>query len=148
VAISGAAQAAGPSFVGVSRVGFFISVIGLAVQGLAGLAMYGPALATESNGIPNDVSAWLSANIAPITPSALWSLVIAFTIGIFVIGLVGLYWLRSNRTTRIRFGAALVLVSAVLAATTAWGFGIGSLLMLVGLIMAFRTIHRSTVNRR
>jgi hypothetical protein len=139
--MSGAVRKANPGFVGVSKSAFFISVIGLAVQGLAGLAMYGSALATASNGVPNDVSAWLSANITPITPASLWSLVVAFTLGAFAVGLVGVLWLKSKRATRIQFGAALILVSAVFAATTAWGFGIGSLLMVTGSIMGFKAVR-------
>lgn len=109
------------------------------------MVIYGPALATASNGIPNDVSAWLSANVTPVTPAALWFLVIALTIGAFGAGLVGVFWESSRSTRKMRLGAALVLVSAVFAATTAWGFGIGSLLMLAGSIMEFKTIDSQAI---
>ena len=140
--LSDTVRKANPAIGGAIKAPFFISVIGLAIQGLSVAVMYGQALTSASNGIPNDVSAWLSANVTPITPAALWYLVISITIGVFVVGLIGLFELRSNNTPRIRLGAALVLVSAVFAATTAWGFGIGSLLMLVGSIMGFKATSR------
>lgn len=103
----------------IGKATFIVSVIGLSIQGLAGLAMYGPALVAGSNGIPNDVSMWLSENVAPITATDLWVLVLAFTLGTFATGLAGLIWLQSTRRSTVRLGAILLLISAALAATPA-----------------------------
>ncbi len=55
------------------------------------------------------------------------------------IGAVGLAMMNSSAVGRVRNGAVLVLLSAVFAFPTMWGFWIGSVLMFVGAIMGLTT---------
>ncbi len=136
-----------------SPAAFIVSVIGLVIQGLAGLLIYGVAsLATAFfSAIPSSITAEWGVNGGPFNPAAAWPIlaaVIAYTAAVFLIGLYGTIRLRSGRATDIRIGAALVLVSAVIAVTTGWGLVLGSLLMLTGSVIGFATIHRVDDNPR
>lgn len=126
---------------------FIVSVIGLAVQGLSGLIIWGAvSLATAFyNLLPASVIGEWSINGGPFIPGAAWPIVgalTAYTVGVFALGLLGVVLLRRGYANDIRLGAAFVLASAILAATTGWGLLLGSALMITGAVVGFFTIRR------
>lgn len=62
----------------------------------------------------------------------IWIPIVAFAIGI---GAIGVFMVNSSEVNSVRTGSVLVLVAAVLAFPSVWGFIAGSLLMLVGGIL-------------
>jgi hypothetical protein len=68
--------------------------------------------------------------------AGIWIIISVISI---VLGTVGVMWMKSAKIGKLRSGAVLVLVAAIVAFPTMWGFWIGSILMLVGAIMGLAT---------
>jgi hypothetical protein len=54
---------------------------------------------------------------------------------VLAVGALGVVWMYDVRPERVHVGAVLVLLAAVLAFPTMWGFMVGSLLMFVAAIL-------------
>lgn len=54
---------------------------------------------------------------------------------VIVLGLFGVLWMNTTFLSRVRTGSILVLIAAVIAFPTMFGFMIGSLLMLIGSVL-------------
>ncbi len=67
---------------------------------------------------------------------AVWVLAAVASLGI---GFLGVVLMNSGRVGRLRSGALIVLVAAVTAFPTMWGFGLGSVLMFVGAVLGLTT---------
>ncbi|MDV3293128.1 MAG: hypothetical protein LYZ70_02550 [Nitrososphaerales archaeon] len=61
-----------------------------------------------------------------------------------VLGVLGLVWMNSSSLGKVRNGSMLLLVVAVVAFPTMWGFWVGSILMFVGAVMGLTTIQPRT----
>jgi len=55
------------------------------------------------------------------------------------LGVLGLLWMNSSRIGNVRNGSILVLVAAIMTFPMVWGFGVGSILMIVGAILGLTT---------
>jgi len=64
-----------------------------------------------------------------------------YTLAVLCIGLLGVYWLRSEATGKIKFGSLLLIISAVMSFTTMWGLITGSGLMISGGALAIASIR-------
>lgn len=64
--------------------------------------------------------------------AGIWLAITAVVIGL---GVTGVLWMNSADVNKFRSGAIVLLVAAIVAFPTMWGFGIGSILMFVGAIL-------------
>ncbi len=134
---------------GVNSLAFGLSLAGLVIQGASALWMsmmflffYNPSYGFYGRGItgggmmngyyrgmmgsyysPGMIFGWMGGTLLVVS-----ALVIA-------LGAIGVLQLRSSDTNKVTTGSILVLIAAVIAYPTMWGFGIGSLLMGVGAIL-------------
>ena len=69
------------------------------------------------------------------------SLMFAYTVIVLSIGLLGILWLKSESSGKIKFGSLLLIICAVMSFTTMWGLVTGSGLMLSGGALAIASIH-------
>ncbi len=129
---------------------FTLSLVGFAVQIVAALvimaagfgvfeaygrtgSMMGGMMGSYSGvgtGMMGAYSPWMMSGWGGFTWT--WVPFLAVAIGI---GAVGVFMMNSSEINTLRSGSILVLVGAVSAFPTVWGFIAGSLLMLVGGIM-------------
>lgn len=130
----------------VAPVSAWLSLMGLAVQGVSALVWYtaGPALASS---IPEILTPDWILNGQPWNQAfdAFWLELIMlsiYTACVFIVGLLGVRWLVSHDLKKIRSGVATVIVSALLAWTTGWGLLLGSALMLAGGTVGYAGIRR------
>ncbi len=124
---------------------FTLSAVGLAFQGIAGLlfaymisffsssnyggyygfGMMGPWM-MFGGGWP-----WGSFGFSPFW----FGFFIIFAAVEIAFGVLGVIWMNSANISRIRTGSIFVLIASIIAFPTMWGFVIGSLLMLIGIIL-------------
>ena len=64
-----------------------------------------------------------------------------YTFVVISIGLVGIFWLKSGSSGKIKFGSLLLIISAVMSFTTMWGLVTGSGLMVSGGALAIISIR-------
>lgn len=67
--------------------------------------------------------------------AAIWIVLAAASIGL---GIWGLLLMNTSKVDKVRKGSILVLIAALSAFPTGWGFMIGSILMLIGGIQGLR----------
>ncbi len=128
---------------GANSTAFWLSVAGLAVQGLAliltatmysafsgfGAGMFGMMGYYGGMMGPYYGTGWYGA-------TWVW---LAFALAAVAVGVLGVALMNTRDAGRLRGGAVLVLLSAVLAFPTMWGFWIGSTLMFIGAVMGLAT---------
>jgi len=83
---------------------------------------------------------------AALYASPIWvgdsnSIMFAYTVIVLSIGLMGICWLRSESSGKIKFGSLLIIISGVMSFTTMWGLVTGSGLMLSGGALAIASVH-------
>lgn len=111
---------------------FWLSVAGLAIQGLSALmlgAMY--PFFSRFGGMMGFYPGMMGGFYGGGWYGLMWWW-IALSIAAIAIGVVGVGLMSSKKAGRFRSGAVLVLVGAVLAFPVMWGFWIGSTLMFIG----------------
>lgn len=126
-----------------SSVAFALSIAGLAIQTVVAVAFVAiVALATWAyNVLPSNLTADWTVNV----DLGGFSAYIVFTAIVLAVGYLGAWWLRSHDSTKIRIGATLVLVAALFSVTTVWGLFLGSILAIIGSIVGFTTIQKTSV---
>jgi hypothetical protein len=98
---------------------YWLAAAGILIQLILAAMMYSsPVWVGDSNGV-----------------MFLYSLVV------LSIGLLGIYWLRSDASGKIKFGSLLLIISAVMSFTTMWGLVTGSGLMISGGALAIASIR-------
>ncbi len=123
---------------GLSLGGLVISAVAAVVIGIAGSGMfgtfgYGSMMGGMMGGYYSGTG--MMNGYAPFGMSGwgaytwVW---IPFIVGSIAIAAFGVFLMNSSRIQDLRMGSVLVLVGAVLAFPTAFGFVIGSLLMVLG----------------
>lgn len=119
-----------------SPTAYWLSVVGLIFQGISALMIasmflfFGPFTGMMGSYARMPWFGWMSG---------VWLIILAVVIGL---GIFGLMWMGSRVAEKIRGGAIIVLIAAVISFPTMWGFGIGSILMLVGAILGLTTTPR------
>jgi hypothetical protein len=120
---------------------YTLALIGVAFQAIG--AFYAVFLASFAAampfGGPGMMGPWM---MGPWMMGGTWMLggwwapfSVGFAAVVLVLGVLGVLWLGTGQLDRVRAGATLVLVVAVVAFPTMFGFMIGSLLMFVGSIL-------------
>ncbi len=110
-------------------VAFTLSVIGIALQVVAGIFMISTMLYTPFSG-PWMMWGEMSSSLTWSGGGAeMWTVLATM---MALVGILGVLWMNSSHPYRVRTGATLVLIAAVLAFPTMWGFMVGSLLMFIG----------------
>jgi hypothetical protein len=121
---------------------FWLSLAGLAIQGISTVmiaAMY--PLFQGFRGMMGYYGGMMGGYYGAYSTG--WygwmglSLVVAVVA--LVLGILGVVWMNSSIIGRVRNGSVLVLIAAVVAFPTMWGFWIGSVLMFVGAVMGLAT---------
>jgi hypothetical protein len=108
-------------------------IIGMAGSGLFGTFGYGSMMGGmmggyySGTGMMNGYSPWGMSGWGVYT--WLW---IPLIVASIAVAAFGVFMMNSSRLGNIRIGSVLVLVAAVLAFPTAFGFVVGSLLLLLG----------------
>jgi len=115
---------------------------GVAVQGVALflllmlLAFFSPFYSGFQGYGPWMLVSWMIGHA--FSNNAVWALMLVISAFVVVgLGVYGAFMMNSSDVVRVRLGATLVLVAAVVAFSTMWGFLIGSMLMLVGGALGF-----------
>ena len=125
----------------INPAGFWLSVAGLIVQGVSAVMIvvmfsafgpfgmmgqyYGGMMGSYYGG-----ASWFG------WMAWIWLAITAVVIGL---GVMGVLWMNSADVNKFRSGAIVLLVAAIVAFPTMWGFGIGSILMFVGAILGLTT---------
>ena len=136
-----------------NSLGFVISLVGWAIQVLLGVIEgFSFALAKQPLGSSGFMfGGMMEWNYFGMMPGNLygltsygsfltsWTMIFIFSA---VLGAIGIVLLASRHSSRIVLGASLVLVSAIISYPTAWGFGIGSAVMIVGAILSFMSVFK------
>jgi hypothetical protein len=74
----------------------------------------------------------------PFSNNTVWVLTLVISaFAVIGLGIYGAFMMNSSDVVRVRLGATLVLIGAIIAFSTMWGFLIGSLLMLVGSVLGY-----------
>lgn len=111
---------------------FTLSIVGVAFQVIAGISVTSMMFFTSFPG-PWMMWTWMSSSF---TWSYGWTILWAgLAVVMTTLGILGGLRMNSSDPYRIRAGSTLVLIAAVLAFPTMWGFMIGSLLMFIGSIL-------------
>lgn len=111
---------------------FTLSLVGVALQMVAGAFVTSMMFFTPFPG-PWMMWTWMSGSF---TWSYGWTILWAgLAIIMTTLGILGALWMNSSDLYRVHTGSTLVLIAAVLAFPTMWGFMIGSLLMFIGSIL-------------
>jgi hypothetical protein len=98
---------------------YWLAAAGILVQLVLATVMYAsPVWVGDSNGI-----------------------MFMYALVVLSIGLLGVYWLRSDSSGKIKFGSLLLIISAVMSFTTMWGLVTGSGLMISGGALAIASIR-------
>ena len=126
-----------------SPVAFALSIAGLAIQTVVAVALVAiVSLASWAyTALPSNLTADWTVNI----DLGGFTAYIVFTAIVLAVGYLGSWWLRSHDATKIKVGATLVLVAALFSVTTVWGLFLGSILAIIGSIVAFTTIQKTSV---
>ncbi len=130
---------------------FTLSVVGLGLQALGGLFFvyaisYSSSYAFFRPGMMGPwmmfAGPWMSGYFS------YWFPLFAILAGTEIaLGVLGVMWMNTTNLSRIRTGAALVLIASIIAFPTMFGFMIGSLLMLIGSILGLTWQPPSTQAR-
>ena len=119
---------------GLSLAGLIISAGAAVVVGMAGLGGFGTFGYGNmmggyygGRGMMNSYGPWGMSGWAGLT--WIW---IPMVVASIAMGALGVYIINSSRVDSVRLGSVLVLIAAVLAFPTAFGFVVGSLLMVAG----------------
>ena len=128
----------------VSPAAYWLSVTGMIFQGISAVLIVSMFLFfVPSTGMMGGFYWGMMGPYARIPwfgwMSGVWLITLAVVIGL---GIFGLMWMGSRDAERIRGGAIMVLIAAVVSFPTMWGFGVGSILMLVGAILGLTTTIR------
>ncbi len=122
---------------------FWLSLAGLAIQGVAALMVvtfysvyprFGYGMFGMMGGYGGMMGPYFGAGWYGWT--WVWVAVAAVAL---ILGVLGVIWMSSPESGKVRSGSVLVLVAAVGAFPTMWGFWIGSVLMFVGAILGLAT---------
>jgi len=129
---------------------FTLSVVGLAIQGVAGVLWVYMISFFSNNGDYfgfGMMGPWMMfGGGAPwmFGYSPFWfAFFIIFAAVEITLGVLGVLWMNTANMSRIRTGSVLVLIASIIAFPTMWGFIIGSLLMLIGSILGLTWQPRS-----
>jgi hypothetical protein len=122
---------------GLSLTGLLISAVAALIIGLAWSGMFGTFGGGGyygmmggyygGTGMMNGYSPWGMSGWGAYT--WIW---VPFIIVSIAVAALGVFMMNSSRLGDVRIGSVLVLVAAVLAFPTAFGFVVGSLLLIVG----------------
>lgn len=118
---------------------FALSVAGLAFQALGGLMVVYAVSYWPSNGYSGFgmMGPWMMFG-GPWTYgfySGWFPIFVIFAAAVIALGVLGALWMNTSSLSKVRTGSILVLVAAIIAFPTMFGFMIGSLLMFVGSIL-------------
>ena len=116
---------------------FTLSLIGLALQVVGAVFVFSSLLylqATYTWGRLGMMMPWMMMGWWSVTP--FWYYLVAvLTAIVIVLGAVGTLRMNTTDLSRVREGAALVLIASIIAFPTMFGFVIGSLLMFIGSLL-------------
>ena len=118
-------------------VAFALSIAGAALQTVAGVVVV-LFLAFLRRSFPWwDWTRWWegASNVAWQEWSIIILVWIALAAVILVLSFLGASWINSSDPSRVKSGSIVVLVAALIAFPTLWGFGLGSLLMIAAAII-------------
>ena len=117
-------------------------LVGVAIQGVAllllllSLAFFSPFYGGFQGYGPWMMVSWMIGHT--FSNNAVWALMLVISaFGVIGMGIYGAFMMNSSDVVRVRLGATLVLIAAVIAFSTMWGFLLGSLLMLAGGALGF-----------
>lgn len=129
-------------------VAFALSIAGAALQTVAATGI-GLLLTLLGGSFPRDWGLWWEGVSRMAWRE--WSIVILIWVAlaavILVLSFLGASWINSANPSRVKSGSTVVLVAALIAFPTLWGFGVGSLLMIVGAIIGLTWKPRSARER-
>lgn len=126
---------------GLSLAGFVISAVAALIVGVAGAGMFGSfgygnmmggmmGGYYSGTGMMNGYSPWGMSGWGVYT--WIW---IPLIVASIAVAAVGVFMMNASRLGDVRIGSVLVLIAAVLAFPTAFGFVVGSVLLVVGGIL-------------
>lgn len=118
---------------------FTLSILGIGVQAASWVIIFLTWLyplamehwMTPLGMNPSTMNHWILTTGGMLVAPSMQALA-ALGLAFIALGIIGFSLTRSSRTSTIRAGGLLLILSAVLAYPTAWGFFLGSILMVVG----------------
>jgi len=124
---------------------YTLALVGAALHGVATLfiiyrvALFSSLASNWRDIDPEGMMPWRMGHWMtgyPYTIHPLWAIVwLASAVILTALGLYGAMLMNSTNLARVRMGATLALITAIIAVPTMWGFIIGSLLMFVGSLL-------------
>jgi len=116
---------------------FTLSLIGLALQVVGAIFVTSALMymrGAYSWGWSGMMMPWMMMGWWSVTPFWYYGVAVLTAI-VIVLGAVGTLWMNTTDLSRVRDGAALVLIASIISFPTMFGFVIGSLLMFIGSLL-------------